>query len=147
MPPPIELRETVSTDLPLFYEQQRDPLALEMAKHNARSWTAFMEHWGGILNDDAIHKQTVLCEGEIAGHLVCFPQDDRLLVSYWLGQEFWGQGVATAALVDFLELVEERPIYAYVARSNAPSRRVLEKAGFRFHSDDAESGEVILELG
>ncbi len=147
MPPPsIELRDTVTTDLPLFYEQHRDPLALEMAQHNPRSWTAFMQRWGEILSDDAIHKQTVLCGGEIAGHLLCFEQNGRRLVGYWLGREFWGQGVATAALIAFLDMVEHRPLHAFVARENVPSRRVLEKAGFRFHADDDTSGEVILAL-
>ena len=51
-------------------------------------------------------------------------------VSYWLGKEFWGKGIATAALRAFLEIVQERPMYARAASDNVASIRVLEKCGF-----------------
>jgi RimJ/RimL family protein N-acetyltransferase len=40
------------------------------------------------------------------------------------------KGIATAALRKFLLVVQERPLYAWVAQSNAASICVLEKAGF-----------------
>ena len=57
-------------------------------------------------------------------------------VGYWLGHEFWGQGVATAALRLLTEHAfkadpELRRLYAVPYSSNPASARVLEKAGYR----------------
>jgi RimJ/RimL family protein N-acetyltransferase len=51
-------------------------------------------------------------------------------VGYWLGREFWGQGIATQALALFLKEERTRPLVAHVAQHNIGSRRVLEKCGF-----------------
>ena len=52
-------------------------------------------------------------------------------VTYWLGREFWGKGLATQALNRMLQLVVDRPIFARAAADNIGSIRVLEKCGFR----------------
>ncbi len=57
-------------------------------------------------------------------------------VGYWLGHEFWGQGVATRALrlltaQAFRANGELRRLYAVPYSSNAASARVLEKVGYR----------------
>jgi RimJ/RimL family protein N-acetyltransferase len=43
--------------------------------------------------------------------------------------------VATRALRAFIAGLEARPLFAYVATSNAPSIRVLEKCGFRVSAE------------
>ena len=43
---------------------------------------------------------------------------------------FWGRGLATAALAEFVEELDTRPLHAWVATSNVGSIRVLEKCGF-----------------
>jgi RimJ/RimL family protein N-acetyltransferase len=57
-------------------------------------------------------------------------------VGYWLGREFWGKGIATRALVEFLKVVAERPLYARVAKHNIASFRVLEKCGFKLQREE-----------
>jgi RimJ/RimL family protein N-acetyltransferase len=57
-------------------------------------------------------------------------------ISYWLGKDYWGKGVATAALSAFLDHVEMRPLYARVAKDNLASQRVLEKCGFTVDGED-----------
>jgi RimJ/RimL family protein N-acetyltransferase len=57
-------------------------------------------------------------------------------VGYWLGREFWGHGIATAALRlltvhAFRADPELRRLYAVPYSSNPASARVLEKAGYR----------------
>jgi RimJ/RimL family protein N-acetyltransferase len=52
-----------------------------------------------------------------------------------LGKEFWGKGIATQALSQFLEVVSTRPIYARVAKDNLASIRVLEKNGFKLSGE------------
>jgi [ribosomal protein S5]-alanine N-acetyltransferase len=57
-------------------------------------------------------------------------------VGYWLGVEFWGRGIATAALAAltrhaFRVQPELRRLWAVPLASNPASARVLEKAGYR----------------
>jgi RimJ/RimL family protein N-acetyltransferase len=132
----IQLRDTVEADLPVFYEQQCDPEAVRMAAFPSRDRDAFMAHWLKIMTDDSVTLKTVLFEAEIAGNMVCFEQLGEREVGYWLGREFWGKGIATAALTQFLAEIQTRPLYAHVAKHNAASKRVLEKCGFQIVAED-----------
>ena len=59
-------------------------------------------------------------------------------VGYWLGEPFWGQGIATRALRAFSEYpfanFDLVRLYAIVFEWNPASARVLEKAGFTFEA-------------
>jgi ribosomal-protein-alanine N-acetyltransferase len=56
-------------------------------------------------------------------------------IGYWLGEDFWGQGLATRAVLAFCPWIFDNfaveRIEARVFSSNPASCRVLEKAGFR----------------
>jgi RimJ/RimL family protein N-acetyltransferase len=80
--------------------------------------------------------------GEVAGNIVCFEQLGEREVGYWLGKEYWGKGIATRALEEFLKTIETRPLYAHVAKHNIGSRRVLEKCGFKVAREDRFFSEV-----
>jgi ribosomal-protein-alanine N-acetyltransferase len=75
----------------------------------------------------------------LVGVIGIYPQSDvyrgTAELGYWLGQPFWGKGIATAAvrrIVEFgFEELHLRRIFADVFASNPASRRVLEKAGFQ----------------
>jgi uncharacterized protein (DUF849 family) len=132
----VALRDVASADLAIFYAHQQDPEAAQMAGFPSRDWEAFNAHWARVLADGANITKTVLAGGQVAGNIACFPQDGEHLVGYWLGREFWGRGIATAALRAFLGSLPLRPLTAYVARHNGASRRVLEKCGFVLESED-----------
>ena len=57
-------------------------------------------------------------------------------VGYWLGEPFWGRGIATLALQAITDYAFDRldmvRVYAHVYETNPASARVLEKAGFQF---------------
>lgn len=126
----IQLRDVTESDLPVFYEHQLDPEATLMASFPSRSRDGFMSHWDKLLKDESVLMKTILYNGDIAGNIVCFEQLGEREVGYWLGKQFWGKGIATRALEEFLKQVETRPLYAHVAKHNTASRRVLEKCGF-----------------
>lgn len=126
---PAVLRDVVESDLPVFFEHQRDPEATRMAAVPARDREAFDAHWRRILAGDEVTRRTIVLDGEIAGNIVVFERDGRPLVGYWIGREFWGKGLATRALRELLAEISTRPLYAYAARSNVASMRV-EKCGF-----------------
>jgi RimJ/RimL family protein N-acetyltransferase len=135
----VELREVTEDDLTIFFEQQLDPTANHMAAFTTSDPTnrdVFMTHWRRLLANDDIMTRTILFKGQVAGHIECFPQFGMPSVGYWIGPEYWGRGIATAALRQFLRLVDERPLYARAAADNTGSIRVLEKCGFSRHSRD-----------
>ena len=55
-------------------------------------------------------------------------------IGYWLGEEFWGRGIATQALRAVTDYAFEHydlcRLYAHVFEWNMASARVLEKAGY-----------------
>jgi RimJ/RimL family protein N-acetyltransferase len=140
-----ELRAVEPTDLPTFFEHQRDPVALLMAGMPGRDLEAFNEHWARILADDAVRIRTVLVDGQVAGNVLSFERDGRREIGYWIGRDHWGRGVATAALVAFLGEEKARPLHAGVVPENGGSLRVLAKCGFTVCGE--EDGLVILRLG
>jgi RimJ/RimL family protein N-acetyltransferase len=64
-------------------------------------------------------------------------------VGYWIGKEYWGRGIATRALEEFLKQIETRPLYAHVAKHNTASRRVLEKCGFHVSGEDKFFSQIL----
>jgi RimJ/RimL family protein N-acetyltransferase len=129
-PSPVVLREVVESDLPVFFEHRRDPEAVRMAAFPSRDHAAFMTHWAKIRREPSNIIRTIVCDGQVAGNVGSWMGDARRLVSYWVGREFWGRGVATAALAAFVAEVKERPLHAFVAKHNVSSIRVLEKCEF-----------------
>ena len=67
-------------------------------------------------------------------------------VGYWLGKEFWGKGIATQALAEYVNIVQTRPLMAHVARHNVGSRRVLEKCGFKAIGEDKYTNPAGVEV-
>jgi RimJ/RimL family protein N-acetyltransferase len=141
----VLLRDVAAGDLPVFFVHQRDPAANRMSGFPSRDWDAFAAHWYKILADDSVTKRTVLVNGRVAGNVVSFEQDGEREVGYWIGEEYWGKGVATEALSQFLGHAEaRRPLHAAVAKHNAASISVLEKCGFAVLGE--EEGECLLRL-
>jgi RimJ/RimL family protein N-acetyltransferase len=152
----IVQREVVAGDIELFFEQQLDPEANRMAAFVAADPSdraAFERKWVRILGDDTTVNRTIFCDGQVAGHVSCWrdPELAHPEVTYWLGREFWGRGVATQALRLFLAQVwTQRPVYGRVVRDNVGSLRVLEKCGFTIvgadHAFANARGETVEEL-
>ena len=132
-PQVVTLREVTDDDLPIFFEQERDPDANYMAAFTAKDPSdkvAFAAHWARIRADTTVTNRTILCNGVVAGSVASYVDGGKPEVTYWLGKQYWGKGIATAALAALLSLVTVRPIYAHVAKDNIASLRVLQKCGF-----------------
>jgi RimJ/RimL family protein N-acetyltransferase len=153
----VLLREVLDEDLPTFFEQQLDPAANVMAAFTARDPAdreAFDAHWRRIRGDKRVIIRTILSAGRVAGYVGSFKRLGEPEVTYWLGKEYWGQGIATRALSQFLGVVQARPLSARVARDNVASIRVLEKCGFTIGGEERgfanargeEVDELILKL-
>ena len=141
------LREVREEDLDVLFEQQREPEAVAMAIFPAREREAFDAHWRRVLANDRNVVRVIEVDGEVVGNIGSWEQDGKQLVGYWLGRKFWGRGLATAALGEFVDELGVRPLHAWVAASNVGSTRVLEKCGFvriGEHTSDVE--EYLYEL-
>ena len=140
------LRDVIEDDLPVFFEHQLDPEAVEMAAFPAREREPFFEHWHRIMGVDENVLKTIVSDGEVAGNISSWEREGKRLVGYWLGREFWGRGLATRALAEFVEELTIRPLYAEVATTNIGSIRVLEKCGFARVGTETEQDETFGEI-
>jgi RimJ/RimL family protein N-acetyltransferase len=134
---PILLRDVTESDLPILYEQQLDPEATAMAAFPSRDRESFMAHSAKIMADESVIFKAIVFDGQVAGSMVSWIMEGEWEVGYWLGREFWGKGIATRALAEYVEIVKTRPLYAHVAKHNVGSQRVLEKCGFKVIGEDS----------
>ena len=65
----VFLRPVQLADLPIFYEQQLDPQAVEMAHFPSRDRETFMQHWAKILADNENVTRCIVADGEVAGNI------------------------------------------------------------------------------
>lgn len=153
----ITLQPTRQSDLPLFFRMQQDQQARQMAAFVDRDpfdQEAFTEKWTKILADREICQRTILCQQEIAGYILCHAWFGEPEMTYWIERRLWGQGIAGAALKQFLQFYVRRPLYARCVADNIGSRKVLEKCGFQLSGKDrgfanarqAEVDELIFKL-
>lgn len=127
----ITLRPVTEPDLPILFQQQLDSEAVAMADYPSKDRGEFMRHWEGILKNKSITSRTIIYKEKLAGQIVCWKEGKyEQRIGYWIGREFWGRGIASAAVTELLKLVKIRPLFAEVAIHNVGSKRVLEKNGF-----------------
>ena len=157
MPDNVQLRPVADGDLPIFFEHQRDPQGVHMAAFTVPDpddRAAFDDHWRWLRNNPTILMRTITVKGQPAGHVSSYVGDVGLEVTYWLGREDWGRGIASAALQAFLLVQTQRPLRGRAAADNAASLRVMERCGFVRIGHDrgyanarrAEIDEILLEL-
>ena len=140
----VELRPVEPADLPILFEHQADPVASALADFPSRDREAFDAHWAKVLADPAAIIRTIVVDGVVAGAVQSWPDDKGRLSGYWIGREFWGQGIASAAMAAFLEIDLERPLHAHVAKANAGSIRVLEKSGYTLEDEYDDGYHYVL---
>ena len=97
----------------------------------------------------------IVVDGEAAGGIGFILQEDvsrrSAEIGYWLGEAYWGRGIATDAVRAMTDHIfanfDVCRIYATVFESNPASSRVLDNAGFvlegRLRKAVTKSGETI----
>ncbi len=135
----ITLRSVVQSDLPTLFQQQLDPEAVAISAYPSKDKGEFMRHWEGVLRNKAIVARTIIYKEKIAGHILCWKEGKyEQRIGYWVGKQFWGRGIANAAISALLLEVKIRPLFAEVANHNIASKRVLEKNGFELLDEGAK---------
>lgn len=139
---PVILREVSPSDAPVIAElannkkiwnNVRDrmpyPYALKDAEH-------FVEQ---VLKEEGPTVHAITFEGKVTGLIGLHPSSDvyrgTAELGYWIGEPYWGQGIASAAVAQVIpigfEQLNLRRIHASVYEHNHASMRVLEKNGFQ----------------
>jgi RimJ/RimL family protein N-acetyltransferase len=149
----ILLRDVLESDLETFFEHQQDEGANYMAAFTSpdpSNKEAFLAHWKQILANPTVINQTLVVDDKVAGSFACFEMFEQQQVGYWMGREFWGKGITTKGLAEFLKLVSQRPLYGRCVKDNIGSIRVLEKNGFKLIAEERAyangRGEEVDEL-
>ena len=89
-----ELRAVSPDDLPIFFEQQRDPDALRMAAMPGRDHATFTMHWQTkVLARPSVIVRTIVHEGLVAGNINSFVASNRRCVGY-----FWERNIGAKGL-------------------------------------------------
>jgi [ribosomal protein S5]-alanine N-acetyltransferase len=130
---PITLPISTPSDLETLFVFQQDADAIYLAAFTPKDpndKAAYIAKYSQLLQDPNIHQRTIIANGTIVGSIAKYVMHGDAEITYWIDKKFWQQGIATAALQQFLQLEPTRPLYGRTAFDNIGSQRVLEKCGF-----------------
>lgn len=146
----VSLRPIIESDLEAIFVHQSDPIANQLAQFPPRDREAFFKHWHqNILGQVNVLPRAIVVDGKFVGNIGHWQSDGQALIGYWIDREYWGKGIATQTLAQFLPLVSLRPLFAHVAKHNLASQRVLLKHGFVLTDQliqECEDTEALLEF-
>ncbi|MCK7590661.1 GNAT family N-acetyltransferase [Subsaxibacter sp. CAU 1640] len=155
--PTIHLKPTKLQHLDILFEFQADKEAGYLAAFMPKDPTdkqAYITKYTALLTDKTVNNQTIFLGDTIVGSIAKFVMFGDAEVTYWIDRTFWGQGIATGALQQFLLQETIRPLYGRTVFDNYGSQKVLEKCGFVkvgsdkgfAHARGAEVEEFIFKL-
>jgi ribosomal-protein-alanine N-acetyltransferase len=112
----------------------RDRFPYPYTARDARNWLDV------VVDQKPLTDFAIDVAGEAVGGIGFTPQHDierrSAEIGYWLGEPFWGRGIASEALSVVTEYAFANfdlcRLYAHVFDWNGASARVLEKAGYEF---------------
>lgn len=114
------------------WDNVRDRLPYPYSKRDAKEWLSLVKKQKQV---------TTFCieaDGELAGSIGITLKEDvyrkTAEIGYFIGEEFWGNGIATEAIGQMVNYIQKNfdvvRIYAEVFEYNKASMKVLEKNGF-----------------
>ena len=130
----VSLRKSTEEDLLVFFENQTDERANYMAAFtpkNPHDKAAYISKWTRLMNDDSVNIQTIVVDEKVIGCVVKFVIEGDAEITYAVSNEYWGKGITSTAVEQFLAIEKTRPIFGRTAFDNFGSQRVLEKTGFK----------------
>ncbi len=115
-----------------IWQNVRDHFPHPYTNKNALDWIAHTQQQKPILN------MAITVDGEIAGSIGILLKEDvyrkSLEIGYFVGEDYWGKGIATVAVSLLLDYITKHfdvvRIYAEVFEHNRASMKILEKNGF-----------------
>lgn len=110
----------------------RDQFPFPYTEADAKAWLNY------ACNQERETHFAIANRSELIGAVGIILQEDvnhySAEIGYWVGEPFWGKGIASAALIAFTDYVFNNfnlnRIYANVFEGNSASEKVLIKAGY-----------------
>ena len=139
------LRRWEDSDAENLYEYAKDPdvgpiagwpphQSVDESRNVIRNVFQGKEAYAICLKTD--EKAIGAIELKLNGHTDMTDRDDECELGYWLGKPFWGQGIMPEAVKEILrhafEEIGMTKVWVGYYEGNSKSRRVQEKAGFRY---------------
>lgn len=154
----VALRPLYDSDLDALFRQMSDPESVVMAAftpEDPNDRQRFDAHMSRVMKSPESTNRAITRKGDLVGSIASFVVEGQTEITFWVDRAVWGRGIASQALVLFLEVVRTRPLFARAASDNRGSLRVLEKAGFQIIATEVsfaagrkgEIEETILRLG
>jgi RimJ/RimL family protein N-acetyltransferase len=114
----------------------RDIFPSPYKKKNAKEWIENVKTQASATNF------CIEADGEVVGSIGFMLKEDvyrkNIEIGYFIGEEYWGKGIATEAIKQLLQHIEKNynpvRIYAEVFEHNKASMKALEKNGFHMES-------------
>jgi len=118
------------------WDNVRDRLPHPYTKKDAKEWLALVK------KQKIVTTFCIEADGKLAGSLGLTLKEDvyrkNAEIGYFIGEEFWGKGIATEAVRQLVNYIQKNfdvvRIYAEVFEYNKASMKVLEKNGFYLES-------------
>lgn len=111
------------------------PYTTTNAEWFVKHCTESKDNLGGVVLNWAIRGQDDILLGGISRFCATGVDGHRDEIAYWVGQPYWGQGIATEVVRIFSDYLLEHTrlerLEAFVFEQNETSMRVLLKAGFQ----------------
>ncbi len=115
-----------------IWNNVRDALPSPYTVMDALQWIVHVNGQQPVINF------AIVCEGMVVGSIGCHTKEDisrkNIEIGYFVGEPYWGKGIATEALKQLLNFITTRldvvRIEAHVFAQNKSSMKVLQKNGF-----------------
>lgn len=130
----ISLRLTTVKDLEEFFQFQLDREGIYLAAFTPKDPTdkiAYIAKYTKHLEDPTITTRTIMVDKQIVGSIAKFVIENDAEITYWIDLTFWGQGIASVALKEFLSIENTRPVFGRVAFDNFGSQKVLKNMALK----------------
>ncbi|MBI2284139.1 MAG: GNAT family N-acetyltransferase [Bacteroidetes bacterium] len=119
-----------------IWNQVRDALPSPYTVMDALQWIAHVNRQKPVLNFAIVYN------GKIAGSIGATLQTDiarrNIEIGYFVGQPYWGKGIATEAVKQLVQFICAQTdmvrVEAHVFASNKASMKVLQKNGFHLEA-------------
>lgn len=141
----LHLSPVQESDIPALFRFQDDKDAQYQAAGGAahESEEAYREFLKRVESKGAVFR-TILLEGAPVGYIAAFDRFELRELSYWIGRKFWGQGLATRAVGQWIKEypLPEGGLYARAVKDHPASARVLDKNGFSAVKEESYFSDI-----
>lgn len=150
----VRIRDVETNDLDVLFRMQGDSDSRWMAAFGTKDFNdkeAFLIRMSKIAADANSIFRVLEHAEEVIGFIGKWVDGDRPELMYWVDRKFWGKGIASSAVEEFLLQYSQRPLYAHIVSDNLASQAILIKNGFTKYEEVTAFSDIrnvdVVEIG